>query len=164
MLHVDGITHTASSIGRAGMMASKLPQHAAKVHHALNNFASRADTRLLHIGHSMPYVIWENEHVKAHWIDDDFENAPPRPDIYPYTLVIIDAPKLRPLILKHHVDKLSDEFVFAVNNWKSPEMRRGVDRELKRFDAWDVVSRMEFMADDDPSGWKDGLAVFVMVR
>ena len=82
MLHVDGITHTASSIGRAGMMASKLPQHAAKVHHALNNFASRSETRLLHVGHSMPYVLWENEHVKAHWIDDDFETAPPMaPDL-----------------------------------------------------------------------------------
>jgi hypothetical protein len=156
------VAHIAQSIGKADVLTSNLPPNASKTKHFLNNVVSRPDTRLLHIGNCISYSLWGHDKLRAHWIDDDFEHAPPRPDVYPYTVVTIDAHKLRAGILRHHAESLANEFIFCVDGWNSQEIRRGVDRELNRLDKWELLTRVEVHDTNNINGWEYGLGVFAL--
>lgn len=157
------VPHIAQSVGKAELLTSKLPPNAPKIRHMLNNLVARPDTRLLHIGHNISYSIWGNEALlKAHWIDDDFERAPPRPDVYPYTVVTVDSVKMRSGVLRHHAGVLASEFIFCVDGWNSRETRRGVDREIHRLNKWDVILHAEIRDTNNQRGWENGMGIFVM--
>lgn len=131
----------AASKARFGQ--SKLPQQASKTHHFANNLASHPTTRLLHVGKDVSYVLWGNEHAKVHWIDEDFELSPSRPDVHPYNLVVVDPLHVRPNVLLHHADKLAPEVVVLIPGWASSNVRARVRREVARLHRWDFTARLE---------------------
>lgn len=156
------IPHVAQSVGKAELLKSNLPTNVSKNRHFSNNLVARPDTRLLHIGTSISYSLWGHNDLKAHWIDEDFESAPPRPDVYPYTVITVDSLHAKPGILRHHAGVLADEFVLCVDGWNSQQTRRGVDREIQRLSKWDLVSRIEIRDADNRMGWENGVGIFVM--
>lgn len=158
------VGHVSRSFGLANVRVSKLPRESSKVHHLLNNLASRP-TRLLYVGRYVSSSLWGND-LAVHWLDDQsFEEATPRPDVYPYDLVIVDKDRVQPHILKYHSDKLADDFVFAVAGWNSQDIRRGVDRELRRLESkWDCVFQVAINDSGDRREWGDGAAVFVLQK
>lgn len=128
---------------------SGLPTAAPRGHHLVNNLAARQGTRLLYLGGHVSCALWGNGHLAVHWIDEDMETAPPRPDVYPYTLVVSDVPRAkgsRPL--RHHADVLAPELVYLVNGWSASGVRRIAERDVQSLSAYDVAMRLEVFDDD----------------
>lgn len=152
-------TRVIRSVGLASRHVSKLPKGASRVHHAVNNLASAPGTRLLYFGDYVTSALWGNEDAKCHWVDESHEDPLPRPDVHPYDLVVATSGKLRPYIVKKHIDTLADEVVYAVVGWNSSDVRRGTDRELGRLShRYSCIARFELL------DWDEGLGVFVLAK
>ncbi len=145
MTVIDPVLLVAQSLAKSRIGLSSLPKQAMRLHHMMNNLASRPDTRLLHIGHDVSYALWGNEHARVHWVDEDVDEFQHRPDIAPYNLVIVDhSSKRRPFRpIKRQVDNLDTTFVYFVNGWGKAEVRKGVRRDLASLERWDSLLEVE---------------------
>jgi hypothetical protein len=137
MTEASRVVGTFQAASRALSRRSKLPPRVPPVHHLGNNLAAFPDTRLLHVGRNVSYVLWGNEHAKVHWIDEDLST--PRPDVAPYNLVVIDAGT--PRALTHFARDLADEFILFVPEWRASWHR--IKAELSELRKWEPSARME---------------------
>lgn len=161
------VSYVSRSFGLASCRVSKLPVNASRIHHLVNNLASQPKARMLYVGTGVSAALWDNSDTRVHWVDEDLDlgDVPPRPDVHPYNLVIVDKKLLRPGVLYNRNDKLDPEFIFVVLGWNSSDISRGVERELKRIEStWDCVYHVAVNDNEDRCGWDDGVAAFVMQR
>jgi hypothetical protein len=160
----------AQAIGRASLMSSNLPSSSNKVHHLANNIAQKPDTRLLHFGENLSYSLYDNKHVKVHWIDSvdtiyDIENLPPRLDVSPYNMIYVQGDMLRTSLLYHLQDKLARDVIFIVSDTRTSTSNKSIaDRCIANVQGVRVDFRVDINDRYDTLGWDNGVSIYLLKK
>jgi hypothetical protein len=140
-----------------------LPTNSSKIGHLLNNLGNKANTKLLHLGADISYVLYENPHIETiTWIDEDMSKTGIDSMIFKpeYSLIVSNQHMFRTSMLRSLNDKLATTSILVVMQTRYYDSQRIIDRSISMIDDLKIVSRLEICDRDNANGWNEGIVLY----
>jgi hypothetical protein len=140
-----------------------LPTNSSKIGHLLNNLGNKPNTKLLHLGADISYILYENPHIETiTWIDEDMSKTGIDSMIFKpeYSLIVSNQHMIRAGLLRSLDDKLATTSIMAVMQTRYYDSQRMIDRSISMIDNLKIVSRLEICDRNNANGWGDGVLIF----
>ncbi|AGE56375.1 hypothetical protein PBCVNEJV1_641R [Paramecium bursaria Chlorella virus NE-JV-1] len=156
-----------STVSRATLYRSRLPTGSTRAQHLLNNLANRPNTKLLHLGQDLSYVLYENDHIQEiTWIDEDTSKTGLDSIVFKseYSLIISNQHMFRTGMLKMLSDKLVKAPVLCILQTRFYDSQKIIDRSISIIDDLKVVSKLEIRDRNNANGFGDGLVIYDLLK
>jgi hypothetical protein len=140
-----------------------LPTNSSKVGHLVNNLGNKPNTKLLHLGTDISYVLYENPHIETiTWIDEDMSKTGIDSIVFKpeYSLIVSNQHMFRTSLLRNLNDKLAKTTIMAIMQTRYYDSQRIIDRSIAMIDGLKIVSRLEICDRDNANGWGDGVILY----
>ena len=156
-----------TSISRSSLQRSRLPPQSTHYEHLVNNLGNRPQTKLLHFGTDISYVLFENPHIQdITWIDQEtsrshMDSMLLKPE---YNLIINNQHLFSANTTKILTEKFAKHTIMCLLKTKHYDNQRVIERALSRTDGISISSRLEIYDKDNSKGWKDGVIIYDIAK
>lgn len=156
-----------TSISRSSLQRSRLPSQSRHYEHLVNNLGNRPNTKLLHFGTDISYVLFENPHIKeVTWIDQEtsrshMDSMLLKPE---YNLIINNQHLFSANTVKILTEKIAKHTIMCVLKTRHYDNQRVIERALARAENISISSRLEIYDKDNSHGWNEGLIIYDIVK
>lgn len=156
-----------TSISRSSLQRSRLPQQSTHIQHLVNNLGNRPNTKLIHFGTNISYVLFENPHIQeVTWIDQEvnrmqMDSMLLKPE---YNLIINHQHLISTNTMAMLADKLAKHTIMCVLKTRHYDNQRIIERTISKSDDISILSRLEIVDKDNSHGWNDGVCIYDIVK
>ena len=156
-----------TSISRSSLQRSRLPSQSRHYEHLVNNLGNKANTKLLHFGTDISYVLFENPHIQeVTWIDQEtsrshMDSMLLKPE---YNLIVNNQHLFSANTVKILTEKIAKHTIMCVLKSRHYDNQRVIERAFSRDDNISISSRLEIYDKDNYKGWKDGVIIYDIVK